>query len=65
MTPVAYVARVLKGRSAGGRRLAIVMCEMICVGTVAGVGGVEQEPWDCQQDWDSIPFQGCNNNDIK
>ena len=38
MTPVAYVARVLKGRSAGGRRLAIVMCEMICVGTVAGWG---------------------------
>lgn len=34
MTPVVYIARVLKGRSAGGSRVAMIMCEMICVGTV-------------------------------
>ena len=41
MTPVVYIARVLKGRSAGGRRVASVMCEMICVEIVAGWG------WGC------------------
>lgn len=34
MIPVVYIARVLKGGSAGGRRVAIIICEMIYVGTV-------------------------------
>ena len=34
MIPVVYIARVLKGRSAGDRRVAIIIYEMIYVGTV-------------------------------